>query len=274
MKRQRLLLVFMSACLIFTAYQAIESMHKLLDPERALNTSRLHMAVPIIPQPASPAVNMSPERTASPEAKLVFASEETADMLNVIVNKQYPLPETYKPKDLVVPDIPFIFEGEHEKRYLRREAARAAEKLFAAANAEGLELFGVSGYRSYKTQQALFAFNINREGKEHASRYSAAAGTSEHQTGLALDVTSASANYQLDSSFADTLEGEWLAEHAHEYGFIIRYPLGKEEITGYAYEPWHIRYVGVELAAAVYRNGLTLEEWAGAAVSAEDPLVR
>lgn len=211
---------------------------------------------------ASPAVYDG--RTGPPRAApLPLADEQTAGHIAVVVNKEHPLPEHYEPGDLTTPDIPFIFEGEHEKRLLRESAARAAETLFAAAADRGLKLFGVSGYRSYNTQKALFAFHARTQGERHAERYSAVPGASEHQTGLALDVTSASAGYQLSPAFADTKEGRWLAEHAHEFGFVIRYPEHKERITGYAYEPWHIRYVGESVADAAYRTRRTLEELAG-----------
>lgn len=261
MKRQQLLLLVIVPLLVFTGFRTVESIHHWLllhtgaKDERAL--------APISRWTAAPAGG-----PADRDTQLVYASEETAELLTVIVNKEHPLPEGYEPADLTVPDIPFIFEGEHEKRHLREAAARAVERLFAAAEEDGIRLYGVSGYRSYRTQQSLYAFNVNRQGEEHASRYSATPGMSEHQTGLALDVTSESAEYQLEARFADTEEGQWLAAHAHEYGFVIRYPLGKEDITGYAYEPWHIRYIGPEEAAKARAYGLTLEEMADGAVPA------
>lgn len=185
-----------------------------------------------------------------------------ASAVEVIVNKQRNLPADYEPDDLVVPDIPFSFSGDDPKKQLRKEAAEAIEQLFAAAKKDGIELAAVSGYRSYSRQKAIFEANAKAKGEEEANRTSAYPGQSEHQTGLAMDVSSKSVNYALEESFGETEEGKWLAEHAHEYGFIIRYPKGKEEITGYSYEPWHIRYVGKELAAAVYESGLTLEEFA------------
>lgn len=270
MKRQHLLLMLLTPLVVFVAFHTVESIHRQLDQESSITVRNPQAGGTERPAPAGSAADPVSEET---EVQFVFASEETAGELHVIVNKEHPLPETYQPKDLVIPNIPFIFEGDHEKRYLRKEAALAAEQLFEAAKAEHIDLYGVSGYRSYNTQKALYAFNVNREGKKHASRYSAAAGTSEHQTGLALDVTAESAGFQLDPSFADTAEGTWLAKHAHEYGFIIRYPRGKEDITGYAYEPWHLRYIGAEAAAAVFEAGLTLEEWAGsAALPARKPL--
>jgi D-alanyl-D-alanine carboxypeptidase len=198
--------------------------------------------------------------------QLPFASEETAGELAVVVNREHPLPASYQPADLTAPDIPFIFEGEHEKRLLREPAARAVEQLFAVAAEDGIKLHGVSGYRSYDTQTALYAFNVRSKGEAHATRYSAVPGASEHQTGLALDVTAESVRYRLLPAFADTKEGRWLAAHAHEFGFVIRYPKGKEQITGYAFEPWHIRYIGRRTALTVQTYHVTLEELAASAV--------
>ena len=103
--------------------------------------------------------------------------------------------------------------------------------------------------------------NVKRQGLEHTTKYSATPGFSEHQTGLAIDVSADSVNNRLDESFGDSTEGKWLAENAHLYGFIIRYPKDKTKITGYSYEPWHIRYVGKPLAKYIYENNLCLEEY-------------
>src|SRR5699024_5685972 len=112
------------------------------------------------------------------------------------------------------------------------------------------------------TQVTLFNDYAAVEGEEAANRYSAKPGESEHQTGLTMDVTSQSFGFQLGEAFGETEEGKWLKDHAHEAGFIIRYPEGKEDITGYVYEPWHIRYLGKEMATYVYESGLTYEEYA------------
>lgn len=164
-------------------------------------------------------------------------------------------------KDLVYPNVPFSFSGNLEKRMMRSDAAKALEDLFAGASKDGIKLAGVSGYRSYKTQVAVFQGNVKSQGLEEASRVSAKPGTSEHQTGLAIDVSSASVKYALEQSFGFSKEGEWLAQHAAEYGFIIRYPRGKENLTGYAYEPWHIRFVGVSVAKEITSQGITLEQY-------------
>lgn len=179
----------------------------------------------------------------------------------VIVNKQRSLPKGYEPSDLVVPNVPFSFDGPHEKRHMRKEAAGALEKLFAAAKKDGIKLRAVSGYRSYARQKTIYNNNVKTKGLEYASKVSAVPGMSEHQTGLAIDVSSPSVGNALEQSFGSSKEGQWLAKHAPEYGFVIRYPKGKENITGYVYEPWHIRYIGVDLAEDAASKGLTLEEY-------------
>jgi D-alanyl-D-alanine carboxypeptidase len=188
------------------------------------------------------------------------------DAVTVLVNKQIRLPENYIPADLVYPDVRFIFKEKIEKRMLRKEAAQALETMFAAAEKDGTYLAGVSGYRSEARQKVIFNQYAAKDGEEKAKTYSAYPGTSEHQTGLAIDVSGSDGKCAAESCFAGTPEAEWLAAHAADYGFIIRYPEGKESITGYKYEPWHIRYVGVELAEEISGKGITLEEYYGEAV--------
>jgi len=183
------------------------------------------------------------------------------DSIEVLVNKQRALPASYTPDDLVYPDVPFVFKEQIEKRKMRKEAADALEQLFAAAADDGVPLAGVSAYRSYATQKVLFDSYVRKDGLEKARTYSAVPGTSEHATGLAIDVTGSDGKCAATDCFAGTKEAKWLEDHAAEYGYIIRYPQGKEAITGYQYEPWHIRYVGKEIAQAVTSQGVTLEEY-------------
>lgn len=178
----------------------------------------------------------------------------------VVVNKERYLPDGYEPPDLVEPNVKFSFEEAHEKRHLRKEAAEALEEMFKQAKDEGITLHAVSGYRSFKRQQSLFNHYVDTQGKEYAARVSAVPGTSEHQTGLTMDLSSPSVGDVLEEVFGDSKEGKWVAEHAHESGFIIRYPKDGESITGYVYEPWHVRYVGKEAAKAIYDGKLTLEQ--------------
>ncbi|MGI6450461.1 MAG: M15 family metallopeptidase [Desulfitobacteriia bacterium] len=196
------------------------------------------------------------------EATRETISYKDVASVTVLVNKQNELPADYVPPDLVYVDIPFTFSEKVEKRMMRQEAAGKLEELFAAAKEKNIILYGVSGYRSYQTQKSLFAYFTQRDGSEEkANQISARPGESEHQTGLAMDVSSQSVNFGLVENFGDTEEYAWLKDHAHEYGFIIRYPKGKEHITEYSYEPWHLRYVGIELATKLYEENLTYEEY-------------
>lgn len=186
---------------------------------------------------------------------------DNPDDILVLVNKIYRLPKDYQPADLVIPEVPFPFEGTHEKKYLRKEAAQALEELFNEGQKEGLELYAISGYRSFARQKHIFPSNVLRVGFAQANQFSAFPGESEHQTGLAMDVSSRAVQFNLVEAFGETKEGLWLRDNAHRFGFIIRYPQGKEEITGYSYEPWHLRYVGREAAQKIYELNITLEEY-------------
>ena len=156
----------------------------------------------------------------------------------LIANKTYALPSDFNPG-------------------VSDEAYDALTEMEIAAAEDGISLFIVSGFRSYDDQDVIYNRYVSQDGKAEADRYSARPGHSEHQTGYAFDLNS------LEEYFADTPEGIWLAENCHKYGFIIRYPKGKEHITGYMYEPWHVRYLGVDIATFVYESGLTLEEYLG-----------
>lgn len=189
------------------------------------------------------------------------AIDTVKDSYTVLVNKEYSLPSNYIPKDLVVPDVLYNFNYYDEKKLLRQVAATALEELFVAADDEGLTLCAISGYRSYDRQKEIYDSNIATKGEEYTNRYSARPGHSEHQTGLSMDVSTISVDNRLEPVFAYTPEGKWLAANAHLFGFIIRYPDDKEYITGYSYEPWHVRYVGKDLAEYLFENEITLEDY-------------
>ena len=190
----------------------------------------------------------------------IFAKPETdPDTLGSItqlVNGTHTLPADYEPADLVYLDLPST-----QETYMRSEAAKALTKMFNAASAQGVELLCCSGYRSYEEQAEIIQNSIEENGEEATYADTALPGCSEHQTGLTMDVTSNSVGQLLTQNFINTTEGQWIADHAHEYGFIVRYPNGKEAITGYTYEPWHLRYLGKDVAKSVYKSGLTYEEY-------------
>ncbi len=179
-----------------------------------------------------------------------------------IVNKQRPLPKGYAPGDLATPDIPIRPNAGSDERQVSKKIIADLEAMVAAAEQAGLNLLLASGYRSYDLQVSVYNQNVRQLGQEGADKVSARPGTSEHQTGLAIDIGRTSNTCALDACFATIPAGKWIAAHAHEYGFIIRYPEGKQPVTGYEYEPWHLRYVGRALAAELKRTGAqTLEEF-------------
>ncbi len=192
--------------------------------------------------------------------KLVI--KNTDDIL-VLVNKKRNLSADYKPEDLIIPNVKFPFKEKLEKKYLRKEAAEALEELFMKAEKEGIILYAVSGYRSYNTQKMLFDNKEKKVGFEKANLLVAYPGQSEHQTGLAMDVSSESVKFTLEENFGQAVEGKWLKDNAHKFGFIIRFQKETTDITGYSYEPWHIRYVGKEVAKEIFENNITLEEFLG-----------
>ena len=177
----------------------------------------------------------------------------------ILVNKEYGLPKDYVPSDLTPVNITFAQGVAESKKQMRADAARALEAMFAAALEDGIELLGISGYRSYYTQRNIYERRLQEAGEKHVSRYNAKPGHSEHQTGLAMDV-GCPGYVDLTERFARTPAYRWLKKNAHLYGFIIRYTEYGEEETGYAFEPWHVRYVGEE-ATAIWESGLTLEKY-------------
>lgn len=191
-------------------------------------------------------------------AKEVMAAKERG--LLILVNKKNPIDENYKPEDLTSVKY-FAKDRPESSRYMRKEAVEQFHKLVEGAKAQGHEIVMTTAYRSYGFQKQLYDNYVATEGQEAADKFSARPGTSEHQTGLSADVSSPSVGYSLSYEYGEKEEGKWLAENAHNYGFIIRFPKGKEDITGYNYEPWHIRYVGKAVADEIYKKDITLEEF-------------
>jgi len=186
---------------------------------------------------------------------------EDPGALDVLVNKYNQLPEDFVPE---LKALPRKYGG----LSMTPEAADAFVAMAEAAKADGFSLWVVSGYRSYSRQKTLYRNYRNSYGTATADTFSARPGFSEHQTGLAADVNTAS----IRAHFERTDTYRWLLEHCWDYGFILRYPEGKEDITGYRFEPWHYRYVGVETAQAVRDSGLTYDEYV--AQVSEQPITR
>jgi len=163
----------------------------------------------------------------------------------LLANKIYPLPSTFAPEE-------------------NPEAREALNQMLAAAKQQGFDLVAFSGYRSFEYQTTLYDNYVKRDGQAAADRYSARPGYSEHQTGLAFDIGErGKEDVWLTEAFGETPAGQWLFAHAQEYGFILRFPQNKEEITGYMYESWHYRYVGKEIAKEITKKNITLEEYLG-----------
>ena len=174
----------------------------------------------------------------------------------LIVNKTYPLPATYKPihsyKEITKD---YLYGGD----YIEDFVMEAFKQMSSDAEKEGIKLRITSGYRSYSVQDDLYKKYVKSDGVQVADAYSARAGYSEHQSGLAFDLNGTNRN------FIKTKEGKWLNDNCYKYGFVLRYPDGKTKYTGYIYEGWHFRYLGVELATRLYNNGdwLSMEEYYG-----------
>ncbi len=183
----------------------------------------------------------------------VSTIEQPYELL-VLVNKYNKLPSGFKQYNLV--NMSKEYTVNDGKNYQLAEVAY--EKFVQMSNAakkEGLTIKTLSAYRTEDYQRGLYNNSLRNNGKAHAEKYSARPGYSEHQTGLAVDINS------VRGAFETTAEFRWLQKHAHEYGFILRYQKGKEWITGYAYEPWHYRYVGLDAAKIIYEEGITYEEY-------------
>ena len=183
-----------------------------------------------------------------------YTNTKSADLSKgnlILVNKFYSLDKDYEPEDLVKIESDYTSWG----GYLKSDAYEAFKKMVDAAYEDDIVLYSVSPYRSYQTQNGLYEGYASSDGYTKADTYSARPGYSEHQTGLAVDINST------DDSFVYTKEAKWLFKNAYKYGFILRYPEGKEYITGYQYEPWHYRYVGKKIAKEIYDLDITYEEY-------------
>lgn len=186
---------------------------------------------------------------------------DSSSSLWAVVNKGRALPSSYTPADLVVPDVPLRLSPTTNEMHLRKEAADSLDKMFSDAKRQGVNLMLASGYRSYADQASVYNGYVAQSGTVQADTFSARPGHSEHQTGLAADIEPVSRNCEVEQCFEGTKEGQWLAANSYKYGFIIRYQKNTENLTGYIYEPWHVRYVGIDLAAELYKSGQTMEQF-------------
>ncbi|MGM0688932.1 MAG: M15 family metallopeptidase [Bacillota bacterium] len=178
------------------------------------------------------------------------------DYLLALVTKETTLRSDYVPYDLQ--PVPAYMNPSYNMK-LREEALEYLTALWDAADADGVTVSIRSAYRSYSTQKSLFQDYASRHGEEKANRFSARPGQSEHQLGTTVDFGGTAVDFT--AAFAQTEQGEWLAENAYKYGFAMSYPQGKEHITGYIFEPWHYRYIGIDAAREWKESGKTLKEY-------------
>ncbi|WP_256041480.1 M15 family metallopeptidase [Cryobacterium sp. SO1] len=212
-------------------------------------------------EPPRPSPSVSPDPAPAPTFDRAARSIDDPNSIWVVVDKLRPLnPTDYTPDDLV--DVPIPFANAPQ---LRREASDAVVALFAAFTAEtGLALQSQSAYRGFDAQTRIYKNDVANLGQVGADLSTARPGTSEHQTGLTIDISAQPGECSLSACFADTRHGQWLAVNAWRFGFLLRYPADKTPVTGYEFEPWHFRYIGIDLATEMHNTGFsTLEEFFG-----------
>lgn len=234
----------------------------------------------LVVQQASPKKPAEP--TEAPETAIQTASETTEKMIELpnttairpmegdyatdshlwrLVNKSHPLNDLqYRPENLQLATVASRGDKSTDERSIRADIMPAVEQLFTAAKEAGFDLEIGSGFRGYDLQNIYYTNYVNAYGQAAADSFSAKPGYSEHQTGLVVDLATTDHHCYLDECFGETAAGKWLAANAHLHGFILRYPTGKEGTIDFAYEPWHFRYVGQDLAKALFESGLTLDE--------------
>lgn len=212
-------------------------------------------------EPATPPAVEPPKDPGWPDTTTtaeMYPLKTPDDDILVLVNKTHPMTKDYAADDLVTVEHCDQDVGNNNTKKMRKIAADAFEELHAGAKEAGYDILMRTGYRSYDYQTTLYNSYVSKHGEKEANTYSAKPGQSEHQTGLCCDVGRKGKGL---TTFDGTDEAKWIAENAWKYGFILRFPEGKTDITGYIYESWHIRYVGKEAAKIIYEHGWTLEEY-------------
>ncbi|WP_245570890.1 M15 family metallopeptidase [Glaciibacter superstes] len=233
-------------------------------PSASVGQATTTQTATLAPEPTAtprPSPSASPEPVVVPTFDMAARSIDDPASIWVVSNKQRPLnPVDYEPADLVEVPVAHTWSP-----LLRQEASDAVVAMFdAAATEAGLNLASNSAYRSYSTQVEVYDQDVAANGQAFADTSTARPGHSEHQTGLAIDIGAESGSCSLGACFGETAEGQWLVANAWRFGYLLRYPADKTEITGFSYEPWHFRYIGVDLATEMHNTGVTtLEEFFG-----------
>ena len=246
MKRHNLIGLTLAALILITALLWVTFRHKPITQTA--------------PTPRGSSTTPSVADQPQPFNKTLYSTSE-ADSIWVVINKKRILADGYVPVDLINPNVPLRLVKTSEEMLVRKTTATAMESMFQVASKDGVTLMLASGYRSQSLQKVVYNGFVQRDGQAAADRASARPGHSEHQTGLAFDVEPASRTCEIQECFADTPEGKWVALHAYDYGFILRYGKDQETLTGYEYEPWHLRFVGVDLAKEMQQAHQTLEQF-------------
>ncbi|RKR20546.1 M15 family metallopeptidase [Arthrobacter oryzae] len=224
-----------------------------------------HPPLPASAAPATARASATPLKADPPSAAAPGPQHSLTDPASpwVVVNKHRPLsPATFVPPDLARPAVRLATSG--EAALLNSTTAAAAEKMFAAAAADGVIITLASGYRSFQTQTATYGSYVRTRGRAEADTVSARPGYSEHQTGWSFDIGDGGGACSFQPCFAQQQAAVWAKANAHRFGFVVRYPWMLHEITGYYYEPWHLRFIGVEAAKDMSTRGIaTLEQYFG-----------
>jgi D-alanyl-D-alanine carboxypeptidase len=261
-RKKQFLVVFFSLLLIILVGSATYLSCFFVHDQQVLKDKNTRIQQTIAKQIAIEAKRKEPVYINLPGAKPIKAlvsDYSKPDSIWTIVNKAHPISVDYIPEDLKIPDVPTRTDKTKEEQSLRSIVATPVKNMFDAAAAAGHDLMIGSGYRSAALQKVYFDNLTASVGETAANQAIAYPGQSEHQTGLALDISTLSQSCYLDDCFATTADGLWLADNSYKFGFILRYPLSSEAITGYEYEPWHYRYVGIDLATALHESNLTLD---------------
>ena len=253
-------LLVLIALSIFGLYQYQNEQNKITDQLQAKISVELKKSSELVYKTAK---KREPVFITLPGAQTIRAIVDDYSVTSSIwalVSKTSSISTDYVPSGLKIPDVATRTDKSDDERSVRSDIEQPLQDMFAAANGAGNQLMIGSGYRSAALQQTYLNSLAANIGLDAANQSIALPGQSEHQTGLAVDISTVSRNCYLDTCFGDTNDGLWLVHNSYKFGFILRYPSDKVSITGYKYEPWHFRYVGIDLATALHDSGLTLDE--------------